>query len=189
MFVAITGRDRDHRAGGEPGGDHRAVHEFLPCFGFGTGAQTLVGQCLGRGDLDLAKRYGYEAAKHATYFTVVLGIFFVFLPDWVIGAITNDPSVTAVARPILQIAGVAQIFYASGIVLAHALQAAGATVFVMWVEVLTHWLMFLPISYVFGVTLGGGLVGAWSALPVYIVSYTFFILLKYRKGDWHLIQV
>ena len=49
--------------------------------------------------------------------------------------------------------------------------------------------MFLPISYVLGVTLGGGLVGAWSALPVYIVSYTVFILLKYRKGDWHLIQV
>ena len=119
----------------------------------------------------------------------MLGIFFVFLPDWVIILITNDPTVTAVARPVLRVAGVAQVIYASGIVLAHALQAAGATVYVMVIEILTHWFVFLPISYVFGVTLGGGLVGAWSALPVYIVSYTFFILLKYRKGDWHLIQV
>jgi Na+-driven multidrug efflux pump len=88
------------------------------------------------------------------------------------------------ARPVLRVAGAAQIFYAAGIVLAHALQAAGATVYVMLVEVLTHWLVFLPLSYLLGVTLGGGLVGAWIGLPVYIVSYTLLIGVKYRAGSW-----
>lgn len=189
VFVAITGLIGTIQQAASQVVITALFMSFLPCFGFGTGAQTLVGQALGRGDYDLARRMGYEAAKLATYFTVVLGFFFVFLPDWVIILITNDPTVTAAARPVLRVAGVAQVIYASGIVLAHALQAAGATVYVMFIEVLTHWIVFLPISYVLGVKLGGGLLGAWSALPVYIVSYTICILIKYRKGDWHLIQV
>jgi Na+-driven multidrug efflux pump len=68
--------------------------------------------------------------------------------------------------------------------MANSLQAAGATVFVMLIEVLTHWVIFLPISYVLGVTLHYGLVGAWLALPVYIVSYTLLIYAKYRQGSW-----
>ena len=72
----------------------------------------------------------------------------------------------------------------SGIVLAHALQAAGATVYVMWVEVLTHWVIFLPVSYVLGVVLGAGLVGAWLALPAYIIAYSLLVYWKYRRGTW-----
>jgi putative MATE family efflux protein len=157
---------------------------FLPCFGFGIGVQTLVGQSLGKGDFGLARRYGYETSRLATYFTTALGIVFIVVPDWVILLITTDAGVTEMARPVLRVAGAAQIFYAAGIVLAHALQAAGATVYVMLVEVLTHWMVFLPLSYLLGVTLGGGLVGAWIGLPVYIVSYTLLIGVKYRAGSW-----
>jgi len=110
-------------------------------------------------------------------------------PEAVISVITNNPDVAAVARPLLQIAGAAQMFYAPGIVLAHALQAAGATMFVMWVEVLTHWVIFLPTCYVLGVILGYGIVGAWLALPAYIIVYSLWIYLKYRKGTWLHIKV
>jgi len=109
---------------------------------------------------------------------------FILLPETVISVITNNAEVAAAARPVLQIAGAAQIFYASGIVLAHALQAAGATVYVMLVEVLTHWVIFLPVCYVFGVILGWGIIGAWLALPVYIISYSIAIYLKYRSASW-----
>jgi Na+-driven multidrug efflux pump len=162
---------------------------FLPCFGFGIGAQTLVGQSMGNGQYSLAKRFGIEAAKQATILTIILGVVFILFPEWVIFLITTDPSVTEASIPILRIAGAAQVFYAAGIVLAHALQAAGATVYVMLVEVLTHWIVFLPVCYLFSVTLGGGLMGAWLALPIYIVSYTVLIYLKYRKDSWLLQKI
>jgi Na+-driven multidrug efflux pump len=79
--------------------------------------------------------------------------------------------------------------YAYGIVLAHALQAAGATVYVMVIEVLTHWVVFLPLSYVLGVRLGFGLAGAWFALPIYILSYSLLIYRKYRSDSWLMITV
>jgi putative MATE family efflux protein len=189
VFVAITGVIGTAEQAASQVVITALFMSFLPCFGFGIGAQTLVGQSLGKGENLLAKRFGLEAAKLATYFTIVLGAIFILLPDLVIALITNNQEVATIARPILQIAGAAQIFYASGIVLAHALQAAGAMVYVMLVEVLTHWVIFLPICYVLGVVTGGGIVGAWLALPVYILSYSGMIYAKYRRGDWVAIKI
>jgi len=189
VFVSITGRIGTSEQAASQVVITALFMSFLPCFGFGMGVQTLVGQSLGNAHYRLAKRYGFEAARLATYFTLVLGALFILLPDYVILLITTNAEVAAVARPILQIAGAAQVFYAGGIVLAHALQAAGATFYVMMVEVFTHWIIFLPTCYVLGVTLGGGIVGAWMALPVYIVSYTALIYAKYAKGSWLLIKL
>jgi len=189
VFVAITGLLGTLEQAASQVVISALFMSFLPCFGFGIGAQTLVGQSLGNGDHALAKRYGAEAARLATYFTTILGGIFILFPDIVILLITTNHEVTEMARPILQLAGAAQIFYAGGIVLAHALQAAGATVYVMMIEVITHWIIFLPVCYLIGVVLGGGLFGAWMALPVYIVSYTVLMYTKYRKGSWVLIRV
>ena len=189
VFVAITGIIGTTEQAASQVVISALLMSFLPCFGFGTGAQTLVGQSLGKREYGLAKRYGLEAARLATYFTIALGAIFVLVPELVLGAITTNRQIVMIARPILQIAGAAQIFYGSGIVLAHALQAAGATVYVMMIEVVTHWVIFLPVSYLLGVFLGGGIVGAWMALPLYIVSYSLLIYVKYRRGAWLLIKV
>jgi len=157
---------------------------LMPCFGFGIAGQTLVGQSIGKGDTALARAYGYETAKLGTIFTIVVGILFVLVPDAVLMVITNNAQVVDIARPILQIAGVAQVFYGAGIIFANALQAGGATVYVMFVEVLTHWIIFLPLTYLFGVTLGGGVQGSWLALPVYIIAYTTMNFLKFRSAGW-----
>jgi putative MATE family efflux protein len=189
IFVAITGMIGTAEQAASQVVITARFMSFLPCFGFGIGAQTLVGQSLGNGNHRLAKRLGLEGARLATYFALFLGAVFILLPDVVIILITTNQHVADVARPVLRLAGAAQIFYAGGIVLAHALQAAGATVYVMWIEVLTHWIVFLPASYVLGVTLGGGIVGAWLALPVYILSYSTLIYMKYRSDSWLLIKV
>jgi len=157
---------------------------IMPCFGFGMAGQTLVGQSLGKGDIHLAKRYGYETAKLGTIFTIIVGLFFVMFPEAVLSIMTTNREVIDSARVVLQIAGVAQIFYAAGIILANAIQAGGSTVFVMYVEVLTHWIIFLPLTYFLGVYLNLGIVGAWLALPVYIVAYTVLNFLKFRSLSW-----
>lgn len=157
---------------------------FMPCFGLGIAAQTLVGQMLGRGFPKRAQLYGFETAKLGTIFTIIIGCIFVLIPDAVLAVITTNTAVIEVAKPILQIAGVAQVFYGAGIILANALQAGGATVFVMVVEVLTHWIIFLPLAYMFGVTWGWGVRGAWLALPIYIIMYSLMNYLKFRSLSW-----
>lgn len=189
VFVAITGIIGTVEQAASNVVINALFISLMPCFGFGIAAQTLVGQSLGKGSRRLAYAYGYETAKLGTLFTIVIGILFVFFPSAVIVVITTKQEVIDAARPILQIAGVAQIFYGAGIIFANALQSGGATVFVMLVEVITHWIIFLPLSYLFGVTLGWGIKGAWLALPIYILTYTTMNLLKFRSSSWIKISV
>jgi len=155
---------------------------FMPCFGFGIATQTLVGNELGNNEPDEAYKYGIETAKIGTIFTILVGILFFLAPDFILRVITPNEAVVAVARPLLLVAGAAQIAYGSGIILANALQAAGATLYVMFLEIITHWIIFLPLAYVLGVQFG--IQGAWLALPVYIGSYTSMAYLKFRSKSW-----
>jgi len=157
---------------------------FMPCFGFGIAAQTLVGNSLGSGKINLARAYAFETTKIATYYTLFIGIVFIAFPRTVLGIITTNSQVIETGVQPLRIAAVAQIFYATGVVLANALQAAGKTFFVMLSEVFTNWILFIPLSYFLGVYLHFGLIGAWGALPVYIIMYSLLVYSKFRFGKW-----
>ncbi len=184
VFIAITGVIGTIEQAASNVVINALFLSFMPCFGFGLAAQTLVGQSIGKGSERLAHAYGYETAKLGTIFTSFIGVLFVFFPNTVLAILTNEQAVIASAKPILQIAGVAQIFYGSGIIFANALQAGGATVYVMFVEILTHWIIFLPLTYIFGVSFKGGIIGAWLALPIYIFSFTAMILIRFRSKGW-----
>src|SRR3990172_1886101 len=162
---------------------------FMPCFGFGIATQTLVGNALGNNNPGEAQQYGIETAKLGTLFTLSIGVLFVAFPDLVLQIITNNDDVINVGRPLLRIAGIAQIAYGSGIIIANALQAAGDTLFVMYLEIVTHWIIFLPVSYVLGVTMGNGIIGSWMALPIYITLYTAFAWVKFMSGSWKTLKV
>jgi multidrug resistance protein, MATE family len=156
----------------------------LPCFGFGIAVQTLVGNSIGSGDIKLAKHYGLETSKLATIYTVALGIFFTIEPRIILSLTTSNQHVIETAVPALRIAGLGQIFYGIGVVLANGLQASGATLYVMIAEVTVNWFIFVPIAYFLGVFLKLGLVGAWSALPFYVVIFALVIYIKFKLGNW-----
>jgi MATE family multidrug resistance protein len=184
LFIVITGIIGTQQQAASQAIISTLFISFLPCFGFGIAVQTLVGNNLGSGKFRIAKIYGFETAKIASYYTLILGIIFIAIPQYVLLIITNNQSIIEVAKPALRIAGFAQIFYAIGVVLANGLQAAGKTFFVMKSEVITNLFIFVPLAYLFGVVLDGGLTWAWTALPVYILIYTSVIYKKYEKGEW-----
>ncbi len=162
---------------------------FLPSQGFGIAAATLVGQNLGNGNTHNAERYGIESARLGFYFMFVVGIVFLVFPDAVLYIITNNKPVIETARAPLRIVGAVQAFYAVGIILASALQGAGATIFVMFTEIFLNWGIFIPLAYVFGVVLDGGMVGAWLSLPVYLVLYASIMVWRFKRGAWKRVRV
>ncbi|MCX7797432.1 MAG: MATE family efflux transporter [Melioribacter sp.] len=157
---------------------------LMPCFGFGIAVQTLVGNSLGSGNVKLAKHYGYETSKLATIYTLFIGLIFTLVPRAVLILTTNDYKVIETAVPALRIAGFGQIFYSFGVVLANGLQAAGKTLFVMVAEVVANWFVFVPIAFLLGVIFKFGLLGAWFALPFYVILYALIIFLKFQFGSW-----
>lgn len=183
-FVAITGLIGTEQQAATQTIISTLFISLLPGFGFGIAAQTLVGNNLGSGKLTMAKLYGYETAKVATYYALFLGIVFILLPKLVLSIVTTDNTILEIAEPALRVAGFAQIFYATGVVLGNGLQAAGKTMFVMASEVVTNLFIFVPLAYFLGVYLNLGLTWAWAALPAYIILYSGTIFIKFKYSRW-----
>lgn len=162
---------------------------FLPVQGFGIAASTLVGQNLGNGNHHLAEKYGFESARLGFYFMAAIGIIFVLIPEQVLFLITDNKVVIETARIPLRIVGASQAFYAIGIVLATALQGAGATLFVMFADIFCNWIIFIPLAYFFGIFLGGGIVGAWLSLPFYLILYSALMVWRFKHGAWKSVKV
>jgi MATE family multidrug resistance protein len=184
-FVAITGIIGTLEQAATQAVISTLFISLLPCFGFGIAVQTLVGNNLGAKKFRLAKIYGFETAKVATLYTIMLGFIFTIIPQYVLLIVTNDQTIIDTAAPSLRIAGFAQIFYAVGVVLANGLQAAGRSFYVMKSEVVTNLLIFVPLAYFLGVYLNLGLTWAWMALPVYIILYSLIIYIKFNSIEWH----
>ncbi len=157
---------------------------LLPCFAFGIAAQTLVGNSIGMKDYERAEKYGIETLKLIIIFNALLAIIFIVEPKLLLQIITNDKVIINAASPALKIAGIAQIFYGISIVLAYILQSAGLTFFVMKAEVLTNWLVFLPLTFLSSVIFELGFYVTWLSLPIYIFIYASILLRKFIEGKW-----
>lgn len=161
---------------------------LLPCFAFGIAAQTLVGNSLGTNQFKLAETYVVENIKLLTFFTYILALIYIFIPNIILHIITNDKTIIQTASPILKIAGFSQIFYGIAIILANSLQAMGKSFFVMKAEVLTNWLIFLPLALLSSAVFHLGFLITWLSLPIYILIYSIILFRKFLSGDWKIIE-
>ncbi len=157
---------------------------LLPSFGFGIAAQTLVGNNIGIKKFNTAEVYGYETLKLVSVFTYFIALVFITMPRTVLLVVTNDSSIINTGVPALQIAGFSQIFYGVAIVLAYILQATGRTFFVMKAEVMTNWLIFVPLVILTGSILKLGFTETWLSLPIYIISYAAILYYEFKAGKW-----
>ncbi len=183
-FVAITGLIGVREQAASQVIISSLLLTLMPCFGFGITVQTLVGNELGAKNITKAKFYGIETAKLATIYTIFIGLIFTIMPRIILILITDDTNIIETAEPALRIAGFGQVFYGLGVVLANALQAVEESLYVMIADVLSNWVIFVPLAYLLGVQLKFGLLGAWAALPFYVIIYSLMMLTRFKYGKW-----
>ncbi len=154
--------------------------------GLNLGVTTVISQCVGAGDYDAARRYMRKFAKtgYAMMAAVNLGII-ALLP--VIMRIYNvSPEGEHLAVIVALIHGIAAIFlWLPSFMLPTCLRAAGDARYTMLASMTTMWLCRVVMAYVFGRTLGYGVVGVWAAHAVldWSVRSTIFFL-RYRSNKW-----
>lgn len=93
-------------------------------FGFGTAAITVVGTCIGAGDVARARRAALVNALFVGGVLEVLGLCVAFMPSLWMSHFTNDPDVLAVAGHYLRVMGPAYGFIAVALALYFAGQGA-----------------------------------------------------------------
>ncbi len=165
------------------------MFSFMPAIGFGVAAATLLGQRMGAGEPRQAEQATWASLVLGCICMGTLGIVYILFGHLIMQAYISDPAVIRSGALVLKIVGAVQIFDACGIILSRALQSAGLTRFVMLVEVVINWLIFLPSAYVLGVLLKLNVLGTWLALLIYIVLFALVMLVKFRRGDWKHVKI
>lgn len=161
------------------GVDMEAV-SFLPALGFGQAATTTVGQRLGAGDEQGARRAGWATTQMAAIFMGILALSFYFFAAQWMRVFTSDPEVIAYGVKFCTVAASIQIPLAFAIVLSGALRGAGETRWVMMMPLVGGWLFRLPLGYLLGYVWGFGLMGVWWMMLADWMVRGALLSLKFR---------
>ena len=162
---------------------------LLPGLGLGLAAATLVGQALGRSNVDDASRWGWDVAKVGMLGLAVLGLPGAIWPELLLSVFIHDPATMEVARFPMRLVGLGMAIEGLGMVMMHALLGAGDTQRVMKVAVLAQWAAFLPLAYLAGPVLGFGLTFIWCMQVGYRATMAGVFTLFWVRGDWARIRV
>lgn len=156
----------------------------LPAIGFGIAAATLVGQALGRRDVEDARQWGWDVSKLAVVVLALLGLPGLIAPEYLLAPFIERPETLAIAVDPLRIVAGSLVFDAVGMVLLNAHLGAGATRRVMVVSTLMQWGMQLPLAWLTGVHLGWGLTAVFASQVGARLLQAVIFALSWRGERW-----
>jgi MATE family multidrug resistance protein len=162
---------------------------FMPGIGVSIAVQTLVGQSLGRRDIPGARRATWGGVGLSVAFMGAFGVAFLASPGFFLRLFTGLPELVAAGEPALRVLGGVQVIDAVGLTLAGALRGAGATRKVMIVDIISGFGLLPPLTYLFGIVLDGGLLGAFLALLTWFSLYAVGMTWLYFTSHWERLKV
>jgi len=162
---------------------------ILPGLALGIACTTLVGQALGRTDVDDAYQWAWDVCKVTVILLTVLGLPMWIVPDLVSSIFIHEPSTRELARWPMRIMGITMPIEAIGFAFMHGLLGAGDARRVMMVSIGTQWFLFLPLAYLVGPALGFGLLGVWILQGGSRALQSLLFVRMWRGRKWQHISV
>jgi len=159
---------------------------FLPGHAVGEAGGVLVGQSLGAKRPGSAREAWVSATKLGVGVMASFALIFLVVPDGLLWPFALEEEVSRVARKLLIVAAVFQVFDALAMVSLNALKGAGDTRFTMLVGVFSSWLVKLPLGIWLALPVGMGLgaVGAWLGLTADILFLAVVASWRILSGGW-----
>lgn len=146
---------------------------------------TVVGQCIGAGDQEMAKRYGKKMvwlgeagillslAALLPFLNPILRLF--QAPENTLGQI----------HILLAIAFVPMaLFWSASNVLPNVLRAAGDVNFTSYVSLATMWIFRVGLSYMISIRMRVGINGVWICMGLEWFVRSIIFGLRFRSGRW-----
>jgi putative MATE family efflux protein len=150
----------------------------MPGFAFNMAIVTVVGQCVGAGDLRAARFYAYKIMKYCYLSLLVVNIgIFVFLPQ-ILGLYSVSADAAELARTLIFIHnGFAVLLWTPSFVLPNAMKATGDAKYVMVVSMISMFVFRVLLSSL----LGMGAVGVWWAMVADWVCRIACFAVRWKK--------
>ena len=173
---------------------------YMPAVGLGMAGTTLVGQSIGAGDRDWARRVGDRTIALSVGYMFLAGIALAAAGPWLMPLFVtpSDPdaaAVVALGATLLWIAAAYQFFDGLNIGCGFCLRGAGDTRFPAFALLVLAWGVFVPLVHLLAFApgegwiagapgAGWGAVGGWLAAVVYIGLLGATLAWRWRSGRW-----
>ena len=175
---------------------------YMPGYGIGDAAATLVGQSVGAGRKELAFSFGRITIAAGMVVMTLMGVVMYCAAPLMIGFLTPVKEIKELGTTVLRIEAFAEPLYAASIVAAGALRGAGDTFKPFLMNLISLWAVRLGLAFlltgriakIFGISGGGalgkllttnlGLEGIWIAMCVELCFRGAIFLIRFHRRKW-----
>lgn len=155
---------------------------YMPGFGVASAATTLVGQSVGAGRTDLARRLGRLATGLGmALMTGAAALLFILAP-LVMATLTPDEAVRSLGATVLRIEMLAEPMFGAAIVASGAMRGAGDSLVPSLFSLGCMWVLRVPAVALLAPQVG--LIGVWCAMCAELVVRGSLQLVRLRGCRW-----
>lgn len=155
---------------------------YMPGYGIGSAATTLVGQSIGMGRKDLARRFARASVILGMVIMSFGAVIMFFVAPLMFSILTPSPEVRRLGTEILRIEVFAEPLYAASIVCSGALRGAGDTLVPSILNFVSMWGIRITMALVLVPYMG--LHGVWIAMCVELCIRGIMFLVRLVREKW-----
>ena len=169
-----------------------SIIEFpnIPGMSMGLALITVVGTCLGAGEVAQAKKYTKKLMLFAYLGDWIMNlVLFVFAVP-IVSVFSLSPEATRMAAEVLRwFSTIAVFIWPLSFTLPNALRAAGDVKFTMLTGIISMWLFRVLCSYLLAVVCNMGILGVWFGMFIDWAVRSLLFAVRYLSGRWQMKKV
>jgi Na+-driven multidrug efflux pump len=160
------------------------IFSIMPSWGLGGAAATLVGQNLGAKQPDRAEQSVWRSAFLNMIFLGGVSLVFLLLAPYLVGIFSSDPEIIRSGAACLRIISLCYMLFAYGVVIVQAFNGAGDTWTPTWINLVSYWIVPLPLAYFLGHNMQMGPNGIYIGMLVAEIILPVTAISVFRRGRW-----
>lgn len=155
---------------------------YMPGYGIGDAATTLVGQSYGAGRMRLMRRFGYISVGLGIAVMSVMGVLMYFGAYAVMELMSPVEGIRTLGAEVLRIEAWAEPMFAASIVSYGVFVGVGHSVIPALMNFGSIWLVRVPLAWWLAVTMG--LKGVWIAMAIELSFRGVIFLWRLISDKW-----
>lgn len=157
---------------------------FMPAFAFNMANAVIVGNLMGEKRFNDAFKAGFTTAIMSVTVISIMVIIVISNAYSIASLLDKNPAVIDEVMKYLYICMISEPFIALNLAMSGALNGAGDTKALMRYTIFTLWIVRIPITYIFGITLGFGSQGIWWALNIGFFIQSMLSTRRFISKKW-----
>ena len=155
---------------------------YMPGYGIGDAATTLVGQSLGARRIDITRSFAWMTIGVAMLVMALMGVLmYIFAPE-LMAVLTPVEEIKMLGAEVLRIEAFAEPMFAASIVAYSICVGAGDTLKPAIINLCSMWCVRLSLAAL--LARDYGLKGVWTAMAIDLIVRGTMFLIRIWRGRW-----